>query len=101
MNKMTVHFTNGNTLECSKISFSTNGHNIILDGNIVYPVMEIVKIEPTNYIKVTNIKWDTDGEEVADLPERIIIDGYMSNKEIEDYLSEVFEWCVESFTIEE
>ena len=53
-------------------------------------------------LKVTNIKWDTDGQEV-DLPTEITItrDVIESDDAIADYLSDEYGWCVENFIIED
>lgn len=55
-------------------------------------------------LKVVNIDWDTDGEEV-ELPSEVIIDTQaegIENPEMEvaDWLSDRFGWCVNSFSIE-
>lgn len=64
---------------------------------------------------ITNIEWDTDGQEIDDLPERVEIEapfhpsiemdlqsslnGEFLN-EIGDYLSDEYDWCVYDFNIE-
>lgn len=47
-------------------------------------------------VYITNIKWDTDGEEV-DLPHEheLCCEGAIA-----DELSDLYGWCVESFAIE-
>lgn len=60
-------------------------------------------------IRVYDISWDTDGMEVDDLPEEVIIDepteemiedidGYAD--EVADYLSDEYGWCVGNFCTE-
>jgi len=50
-------------------------------------------------VRVVNIRWDTDGIFVDDLPEEVIIDDEISPEEIADFLSDVYGWCVESFQL--
>ena len=48
---------------------------------------------------VTNIKWETDGEEV-DLPTEVEVDDdFLSDDEIADYLSDTYGWLVISFAL--
>jgi hypothetical protein len=52
-------------------------------------------------IKITDIDWDTDGEEV-DLPTELVIDPVAEKiedpaMEIADWLSDRYCWCVKSF----
>ncbi len=49
---------------------------------------------------VTNIKWDTNGISIDDLPEEVYFEENLEPEEIEDYLSDVYGWCVESFCVE-
>lgn len=48
-----------------------------------------------------NIKWDTDGEDIEYLPERVSIPFFMDNDEIADYLSDKYGFCVFGFDIEQ
>lgn len=49
-------------------------------------------------MKVTDIKWVTDGE-VVDLPCEVEVNDNMSDDEIADYLSDTYGWLVEGFTV--
>ena len=49
-------------------------------------------------MKVTNIIWETDGEEV-NLPTEVEVDDNMSDDEITDYLSDTYGWLVISFAL--
>lgn len=46
----------------------------------------------------TSIDWDTDGETV-ELPSNVWIPNDIDEKDIADYLSDRFGWCVKSFLI--
>lgn len=48
-----------------------------------------------------NIKWDTDGEDIEYLPERVSIPLFMDDDEIADYLSDKYGFCVFRFDIEQ
>ena len=48
-----------------------------------------------------NIKWDTDGEDIEYLPERVSIPFFMDDDEIADYLSDEYGYCVFGFDIEQ
>ena len=48
-----------------------------------------------------NIKWDTDGEDIEYLPERVSIPFFMDDDEIADYLSDKYGFCVFGFDIEQ
>lgn len=53
-------------------------------------------------VRVYNIKWDTDGEEV-NLPSEVTIDindGVDLQYEIADHLSDEYGWCVFSYSFE-
>ena len=60
-------------------------------------------------ILVSNIVWDTDGENIPELPEEVVIDnpteemldGYGRADAISDYLSDTYEFCVVSFDVSE
>lgn len=49
-------------------------------------------------VRLYNIDWDTDGEQV-DLPTEVIVEK-MDDDLYADYLSDRFGWCVNSFSIE-
>lgn len=49
-------------------------------------------------MKVTNIKWETDGEEV-DLPTEVEVADGMDDDAIADYLSDTYGWLVDSFAL--
>lgn len=48
-----------------------------------------------------NIEWDTDGEDIEYLPERVSIPLFMDDDEIADYLSDKYGFCVFRFDIEQ
>lgn len=48
---------------------------------------------------VTNIKWETDGYEVNNLPTEVEVDDDLNDDEIADYLSDEYGWLVESFAL--
>jgi hypothetical protein len=48
---------------------------------------------------VINIKWETDGYEVDNLPSEVEVDDDLSDGEIADYLSDEYGWLVESFAL--
>lgn len=50
-------------------------------------------------IKVTNIDWDTDGEDVDDLPNSLIFE-FEDEEYIADVLSDHYGWCINSFDYE-
>ena len=50
-------------------------------------------------MKVVNIAWDTDGEDIDTLPTEVEIPE-MPEDEIADYLSDNFGFCVFSFSLE-
>lgn len=47
---------------------------------------------------VSDIIWETDGEEV-DLPTEVEVDDNMSDDEITDYLSDTYGWLAISFAL--
>ena len=49
-------------------------------------------------MRVTNIKWETDGE-VVDLPTEVEVDDNMSDDEVADYLSDEYGWFVNGFSL--
>lgn len=51
-------------------------------------------------MKITNIEWEDDGEG-QDLPFEIDLDSELLAEEIEDYLSNTYDFLVLSYNIEE
>ena len=53
-------------------------------------------------IKVTGIKWDTDGEDQASLglPSCVEIEAAVEEDRIADHLSDRYGWCVSAFSLE-
>ena len=49
-------------------------------------------------MKVTDIKWVTDGE-VVELPTEVEVDDDLSDDEIADYLSDTYGWLVDGFAL--
>ena len=49
-------------------------------------------------MKVSDIKWETDGE-VVDLPKEVEVDDDLDEDDIADYLSDEYGWLVESFAL--
>jgi len=49
-------------------------------------------------MKVSDIKWVTDGE-VVELPTEIEVNDDLSDDEITDYLSDTYGWLVDSFSL--
>jgi len=49
-------------------------------------------------MRVSDIKWETDGE-VVDLPTEVEVDDDLDEDEIADYLSDEYGWLVESFAL--
>ena len=49
-------------------------------------------------MKVTDIKWETDGE-VVDLPTEVEVADNLSDDEIADYLSDTYGWLVNGFSL--
>ena len=49
-------------------------------------------------MKVTDIKWETDGE-VVDLPTEVEVDDDLDEYEIADYLSDEYGWLVNGFSL--
>lgn len=50
--------------------------------------------------QITNIKWDTDGDKIAGLPDHMIIPQHIDDDDIADYLSNRFGFCVFSYAVE-
>ena len=55
-------------------------------------------------IIVTNIEWDTDGEDIPELPTEVSLDRWTNDEEeildcIADMLSDLYGFCVFSFEI--
>ena len=59
-------------------------------------------VDTDKTIHVTNIEWDTDGEDPKDLnlPNEVKINEDIDEDEIADYLSDEYGWCVCSFNVE-
>lgn len=60
------------------------------------------KMTPVDIITVTDIVWDTDGEDIEGLPDSftIEVDAGLSDQEIADEVYEAFDdfdWCVETY----
>ena len=49
-------------------------------------------------MKVSNIKWETDGE-IVELPTEVEVDDNLSDDEIADYLSDTYGWLVNGFSL--
>ena len=57
---------------------------------------------PTNpRAYAVDIKWDTDGEQIDDLPTRVEIPFFVDDEEIADFLSDEYGHCVFGFNIEQ
>lgn len=52
-------------------------------------------------ISVVDIEWDTDGEDIKDLPERVEVPIIINDDEIADFLSDEYGYCVFGFNIEQ
>ena len=50
--------------------------------------------------RMVYVEWDTDGEEVDDLPSEVEIPYDVEEDDIADWLSDEFGYCVESFSVE-
>jgi len=48
---------------------------------------------------VTDIKWETDGCKVDNLPTEVEVDDDLGDDEIADYLSDEYGWLVDSFAL--
>jgi hypothetical protein len=48
---------------------------------------------------VTDIKWETDGCKVDNLPTEVEVDDNLDDDEIADYLSDEYGWLVDSFAL--
>jgi hypothetical protein len=56
-------------------------------------------------LKITNIDWDTDGEDVT-LPSELVIDPVAEgienpSEQVADFLSDRYGWCVKGFVCEQ
>ena len=51
-------------------------------------------------MKAININWDTDGEDI-NLPKEVVVPANLDVDEVADFLSDVYGFCVFSFSIEE
>lgn len=47
---------------------------------------------------ITNIIWDTDGNDVT-LPTEVEVEDHLSSEEVADYLSETYGYLVEAFSM--
>lgn len=50
-------------------------------------------------MEINNIIWDTDGEEIADLPDRVTVDTDITPDMAADWLSDKYGFCVESLSV--
>jgi hypothetical protein len=52
---------------------------------------------------ITDIDWDTDGEEIKDLPNELVLKSIvpLKEEEIADWLSDEFGWLVNDYSYEE
>lgn len=50
-------------------------------------------------MKIYDIEWDTDGEDVK-LPETIILPFHLFQNDIEGYLSDTYGYCVKGFRVD-
>lgn len=64
-------------------------------------VSDLLKLRTEKRRKVTDIKWDTDGECVAGLPGEACVPDDIDENEVADYLSDKYGFCVESFSFSE
>lgn len=49
-------------------------------------------------IKITNIIWETDGNDV-NLPTEVEVEDHLSSEEIADYLADIYCYLVEGFSM--
>jgi hypothetical protein len=77
--------------------------NLEGDGWFYRVRVEEREIPETTTLKAyaTNIKWDTDGEQIDDLPTRVEIPFGVDDDEIADLLSDEYGFCVCRFDIEQ
>lgn len=50
-------------------------------------------------VTAADIKWDTDGVSIDDLPEEVTLEGVEPGDDIADRLSDEYGYCVESYTL--
>lgn len=50
--------------------------------------------------RIVSVEWDTDGEDVEDLPEEVEVPSEIEEEDIADWLSDEYGYCVESFSVE-
>ncbi|WP_180272663.1 hypothetical protein [Konateibacter massiliensis] len=48
-------------------------------------------------MKIKNIDWDADSEDVLSLPTEVNVPECIPEEDIADYLSDTYEFCVKSF----
>lgn len=60
---------------------------------------EFVIADQPIFKKVENIKWDTDGEDISHLPDKVIVPGDIEDDDVIDYLSDFYGFCVFSADI--
>ena len=46
------------------------------------------------YRQVTSIEWDTDGEDIPELPTEVLVPKKWDNEEVTDWLSDTYGFCV-------
>lgn len=51
-------------------------------------------------IRVTNIIWDFDEGEYAELPDSVDIEESIEMDEVADYLSDIYGWCISDLDVE-
>ena len=49
---------------------------------------------------ITNIKWDTDGEPVENLPRETTVPENIDEEDIADYLSDKYGFCLFGYSVE-
>lgn len=55
------------------------------------------------YLTVSNIDWDTDGEDIEDLPKKLSLDiddfddDFDFNEDLSDWLTDNFDWMVNGY----
>lgn len=64
-----------------------------------FPISNIRALLLSTRAYAVDIKWDTDGEDIEYLPERVSIPFFMDDDEIADYLSDKYGFCVFGFNI--
>jgi len=59
-------------------------------------VLKLIKVMK---VKVFDIQWDTDGEEVDNLPSSVIYENCNTDDDFADMLSDEYGWCVLSYKV--